>query len=49
MCDVPLLIRRLLEPSWADDFLVLQPPERLVMTYDQAVVRAVEAEALWPS
>jgi hypothetical protein len=35
------LIRRLLDGDWEDDFLVLQPGERLAMSYDAGVVRAV--------
>lgn len=33
-----VLIRRLLEGDWANDFLVLQPNERLTMTYDENVI-----------
>jgi hypothetical protein len=39
-----LLIRRLLEADWADDFLVLQPGQRLAMSYDAEVVRAIAGE-----
>ena len=36
-----ILVRRLLDGEWGpDDFLVLQPGERLAMSYDEAVVRA---------
>jgi hypothetical protein len=34
------LIRRLLEGDWDRDFLVVQPGERVVMTYDDDVLRA---------
>ena len=33
-----VLMRRLLEGDWADDFLVLQPGEQLRMTYDDNVI-----------
>jgi hypothetical protein len=32
------LVRRLIEADWDDDFLVLQPGERLTMTYDDAII-----------
>jgi hypothetical protein len=35
-----ILVRRLLEGDWADDFLVLEPGDRLAMSYDVSVVRA---------
>ncbi|HSG84752.1 MAG TPA: DUF1638 domain-containing protein [Candidatus Limnocylindrales bacterium] len=36
-----LLVKRLIDGDWgADDYLVLQPGEQLVMSYDDAVVRA---------
>ena len=39
-----ILVRRLLDGGWgADDFLVLQPGERLAMSYDEAVIRAEPA------
>ena len=39
-----ILVRRLLDGDWgADDFLVLQPGERLTMSYDEAVIRAEPA------
>jgi hypothetical protein len=39
-----ILVRRLLEGDWGpDDFLVLQPGERLAMSYDEAVIRAEPA------
>jgi len=34
------LIRRLLEGDWDDDFLVLEPGQRLAMSYDPSVIRA---------
>lgn len=33
-----VLIRRLIDGDWADDFLVLQPGEKLRMTYDENVI-----------
>jgi hypothetical protein len=39
-----ILVRRLLDGDWGpDDFLVLQPGERLAMSYDEAVIRAEPA------
>jgi hypothetical protein len=39
-----ILVRRLLDADWgAEDFLVLQPGERLAMSYDEAVIRAEPA------
>ena len=38
-----LLVRRLLDGDWNEDMLVLQPGERLAMSYDDGVVRAVPA------
>jgi hypothetical protein len=38
-----VLVRRLLEGDWADDFLVLEPGQRLAMSYDSSVVRAEPA------
>jgi len=39
-----ILVRRLVDGDWgADDFLVLQPGERLAMSYDEAVIRAEPA------
>jgi hypothetical protein len=35
------LIRRLLYGEWDDDFQIIQPGERLEMSYDDNVVRAV--------
>jgi Protein of unknown function (DUF1638) len=35
-----LLVRRLLDGDWADDMLVLQPGERVAMSYDEGVVKA---------
>ena len=36
-----ILVRRLIDADWGDeDFLVVQPGERLVMSYDEAVIRA---------
>lgn len=39
-----VLLKRLLDGDWDDDMLVLQPGERLAMSYDDAVVKAVPAE-----
>lgn len=38
------LIERLLNGEWDDDFLVVQPGERLVMSYDDGVVKAVPGD-----
>jgi len=38
------LVERLLSGEWGDDFLVLQPGERLAMSHDEGVVRAVSAD-----
>ncbi len=39
-----ILVRRLVDGDWApEDFLVLQPGERLAMSYDEAVIRAEPA------
>ncbi|MFH0750654.1 MAG: DUF1638 domain-containing protein [Chloroflexota bacterium] len=39
-----ILVRRLIDGDWGpQDFLVLQPGERLVMSYDEAVIRAEPA------
>jgi hypothetical protein len=36
-----ILVRRLVDGDWSpEDFLVLQPGERLAMSYDEAVIRA---------
>jgi hypothetical protein len=40
-----ILLRRLLDGDWADDMLVLQPGERLAMSWDDGVVKAVPATA----
>jgi hypothetical protein len=40
-----ILVRRLVDADWgAEDFLVLQPGERLAMSYDEAVIRAEPAD-----
>jgi len=36
-----VLVRRLVDGDWADDFLTLQPGERIKMTYDEAVIGCV--------
>ncbi|RPH99922.1 MAG: DUF1638 domain-containing protein, partial [Zetaproteobacteria bacterium] len=38
-----VLVRRLLNGDWGDDVLVLRPGERLAMSYDDGVVKAVPA------
>jgi hypothetical protein len=38
-----VLVRRLLNGDWGDDVLVLRPGERLAMSYDAGVVKAVSA------
>ncbi len=35
-----VLIRRLLNGDWNEDFLILQPGERLGMSYDENIIRA---------
>jgi hypothetical protein len=40
-----VLVRRLIDGDWDDDVLVLQPGERLAMSYDDRVVKAVPASA----
>ena len=35
-----VLVRRLLEGDWGEDFLVLRPGEQVTMTYDYAVIDA---------
>ena len=37
-----VLIRRLLNGDWAQDFLILQPGEQIAMAYDDAVVTCVK-------
>ena len=39
------LIKRLLDGEWNDAFLVVQPGETLVMSYDDEVIKAVPVEA----
>jgi hypothetical protein len=39
-----LLIRRLLDGDWNDDFLVLQPGQRTAMSYDAEVMRPAETD-----
>jgi len=36
-----VLVRRLLDGDWGEDMLILQPGERLAMSYDEQVVKAV--------
>jgi hypothetical protein len=38
-----VLLRRLIDGEWDDDTLVLRPGERLAMSYDDGVVKAVPA------
>jgi hypothetical protein len=33
-----VLIRRLVEGDWEDDFLVVRPGEQVKMTYDEGVI-----------
>jgi hypothetical protein len=40
-----ILVRRLLEGDWGDDFLVLQPGEQVAMTFDHTVIDADPAGA----
>ncbi len=40
-----ILVRRLIDGDWGDDMLTLQPGERLAMSYDDGVVKAVPVEA----
>ena len=40
-----VLLRRLLDGDWDDDFLVLRPGEELAMSWDDGVVKAVPAGA----
>lgn len=35
-----VLIKRLLDADWDDDFLVLQPGEQMAMSYDENVIKA---------
>lgn len=39
----PALIRRLLAGEWDDDFLVLQPGERIVATHDSRVIAGIRS------
>lgn len=39
------LMQRLLNGDWDEDFLVLQPGQKLAMSYDKDVIKAVPAEA----
>jgi hypothetical protein len=38
-----VLLRKLIDGDWAGDMLILQPGERLAMSYDADVVKAVPA------
>ena len=40
-----VLIKRLVDGDWADDFLVLQPGEHVTMTYDEGVIGCALASA----
>jgi hypothetical protein len=44
MSDLTLM-ERLLGGEWDDEFLVVQPGEQLVMSYDDGVIKSVPAEA----
>jgi len=39
-----VLLRRLLRGDWNEDMLILQPGERLAMSYDDGIVKAVPGE-----
>jgi hypothetical protein len=39
-----VLIRRLLEGDWAEDFLVVPPGQQIRMAYDEGVMRCVDAD-----
>jgi hypothetical protein len=39
-----ILIRRLLEGDWENDFLILEPGQQLTMSYDDNVIGCVKAE-----
>jgi hypothetical protein len=43
-----VLVKRLVDGDWADDFLVLQPGERSVQAWDEGVVRAEPADGAAP-
>ena len=38
------LIERLIEGAWDDDFIVVKPGQKLAMSYDDGVVKAIPAE-----
>jgi hypothetical protein len=37
-----VLIKRLLDGDWADDFLILEPGQQITMSYDDNVIRCAE-------
>jgi hypothetical protein len=37
----PVLVRKLLAAEWDDDFLVLQPGQRIAVTHDRRIIEAV--------
>ena len=40
-----VFVKRLIDADWgAEDFLVLQPGQRLAMSYDESVIRAEPAD-----
>ena len=43
------MLRRLLHGEWDDDFQIVQPGQRLEMSYDDGVVRAVDVQASLPA
>jgi hypothetical protein len=43
-----ILLKRLVDGDWAEDFLVLGPGQRVVAAWDEGVVRAEPAEAVEP-
>ncbi len=38
-----MLLRRLLEGEWNEDFLILQPGQKLTMTYDEGVIGCAQS------
>jgi len=40
-----VLIRRLVEGDWENDFLIVQPGEQVKMTYDEGVIGCAAASA----
>ena len=44
-----ILVRRLIDGDWGDDMLTLQPGQRLAMSWDDEVVKAVAAATAVPA